>query len=189
MFPVQRIWGQLSCKATDGAMSHFDNKGHHGGQPATNQESGEAGRSESCGNNFARKGLNFSEETFDVLAMDLARFTSFYRRDSDEVLGAVRLSAVETIAMEQMPGGRFQIVARTAAGSDGFVSCVMGTLTEGQQMLELMRKYLGGDGEANPAETFIKERDKARLDAETEEALRVVAEQAELRDTWVPPAA
>ncbi len=119
--------------------------------------------------------------------MDLARFTSFYRRDSDEVLGAVRLSAVETIAMEQMPGGRFQIVARTTAGSDGFVSCVMGTLTEGQEMLQLMREYLGGEGDVNPAETFIQERERARIAEEAAEAERIEAEQAALRDTWVPP--
>jgi hypothetical protein len=133
--------------------------------------------------------LNLMTEVFDVPTMDLARFTSFYRRDSDEIIGAVRLSAIETIAMEQMPGGRFQIVARTAAGSDGFVSCVMGTLTEGQDMLQLMREYLGGEGETNPAETFIQERDHIRLLAEAAEAERVEAEQAALRDNWAPPAA
>jgi hypothetical protein len=121
--------------------------------------------------------------------MDLARFTSFYRRDSDEVIGAVRLSAVETIAMEQMPGGRFQIVARTAAGSDGFVSCVMGTLAEGQEMLQLMREYLGGEGDVNPAERFLEQREKVRLAEEAAEAERIEAEQAELRDSWAPPSA
>ena len=121
--------------------------------------------------------------------MDLARFTSFYRRDSDEVIGAVRLSAVETIAMEQMPGGRFQIIARTAAGSDGFVSCVMGTLGEGQEMLLMMQEYLGGEGEVNPAERFLEQRDQARTAGEAAEAERHEAEQAELRDSWQPPSA
>ena len=119
--------------------------------------------------------------------MDLARFTSFYRRDSDEVIGAVRLSAIETIAMEQMPGGRFQIVARTAAGSDGFVSCVMGTLAEGQEMLQLMREYLGGEDDDNPAETFIDLRERSRHASEASEAERIEAEQAALRDSWAPP--
>jgi hypothetical protein len=135
----------------------------------------------------AQKALNFGWESFDTKPMDLARFTSFYRRDSDEVIGAVRLSAVETIAMEQMPGGRFQIIARTAAGSDGFVSCVMGTLGEGQEMLLMMREYLGGEGEVNPAERFLEERDQARIASEAAEAERVEAEQAELRDSWEPP--
>ena len=121
--------------------------------------------------------------------MDLARFTSFYRRDSDEIIGAVRLSAVETVAMEQMPGGRFQIVARTAAGSDGFVSCVMGTLAEGQEMLQLMRRYLGGEGDENPAETFIERRDTLRVADEKAEAERLEAEQAALRESWEPPSA
>ena len=133
--------------------------------------------------------LNLVKESFDVSAMDLARFTSFYRRDSDEVIGAVRLSAIETIAMEQMPGGRFQIVARTAAGSDGFVSCVMGTLAEGQEMLQLMREYLGGEDDDNPAETFIDLRERSRHASEASEAERIEAEQAALRDSWAPPSA
>ena len=131
--------------------------------------------------------LNFHGESFDVNAMNLARFTSFYRRDSDEVIGAVRLSAVESVSMEQMPGGRFQIVARTTAASDGFVSCVMGTLSEGQQMLEAVRRFLGGESEQNPAEKYLAERDRAREEHEIAEAQRVEEELAKLRDTWTPP--
>jgi hypothetical protein len=148
-----------------------------------------SGTSPTGARRIAQKDLNFALKSFDTKAMDLARFTSFYRRDSDEVIGAVRLSAVETIAMEQMPGGRFQIIARTAAGSDGFVSCVMGTLGEGQVMLLMMREYLGGEGDVNPAERFLAERDQARTASEAAEADRLDAEKAELRDSWEPPSA
>ena len=142
-----------------------------------------------CRDNTCEEVLNFGGKTFDLFRMDLARFASFYRGDSDEVLGAVRLSAVETISMEQMPGGRFQVIARTASGSDGFVSCVMGTLAEGQQMLDAMRGFMGGEAEINPADTYIEERDRLRLEAEKAEADRIEAEQAGLRDNWTPPAA
>jgi hypothetical protein len=131
--------------------------------------------------------LNFGGNSFDRNSMNLARFTSFYRRDSDEVIGAVRLSAVESVSMEQMPGGRFQIVARTTAGSDGFVSCVMGTLSEGQRMLDEVRSFLGGESEENPAEKYLADRERAREEHEIAEAERLEAEQRELRDSWTPP--
>jgi hypothetical protein len=131
--------------------------------------------------------LNLAGQLFDREPMNLARFASFYRRDSDEVIGAVRLSAVESVSMEQMPGGRFQIVARTTAGSDGFVSCVMGTLSEGQQMLDAVRSYLGGETEENPAEKYLAGRERAREEHEIAEAKRLEAELAELRDSWTPP--
>ena len=68
-----------------------------------------------------------------------------YRRDSAEVIGAVRRSSVEFLGMEQMPGGKFQITARTISGADTFVSPVKTSLAEGQACLEQARREFGGE--------------------------------------------
>ncbi len=68
-----------------------------------------------------------------------------YRRDSTEVIGAVRRSSVEFLGMEQMPGGRFQITARTVSGADAFVSPVRTTLAAGVASLESARLAFGGE--------------------------------------------
>ncbi len=68
-----------------------------------------------------------------------------YRRDSSEVIGAVRRSSVEFLGMEQMPGGKFQITARTISGADTFVSPVKTSLVEGQACLEEARRSFGGE--------------------------------------------
>ncbi len=73
-----------------------------------------------------------------------------YRRDSTEVIGAVRRSAVEFIGMEQMPGGKFQITCRTMSGADAFISPVKLSLAEGQASLEFARRSLGGEDAAPP---------------------------------------
>ena len=68
-----------------------------------------------------------------------------FRRDSSEVIGAVRRSSVEFLGMEQMPGGKFQITARTISGADAFVSPVKTSLAEGQACLEGARRSFGGE--------------------------------------------
>ncbi len=68
-----------------------------------------------------------------------------YRRDSSEVIGAVRRSSVEFLGMEQMPGGKFQITARTMSGADAFVSPVKTSLAAGQASLESARRSFGGE--------------------------------------------
>ncbi len=68
-----------------------------------------------------------------------------YRRDSTEVIGAVRRSSVEFLGMEQMPGGKFQVTARTMSGADAFVSPVKTSLADGQACLEDARRSFGGE--------------------------------------------
>ncbi len=81
-----------------------------------------------------------------------------YRRDSTEAIGAVRRSSVEFLGMEQMPGGKFQISARTVSGADAFVSPVLTTLADGMAALEFARRSFGGEAladqmlEANPTD-------------------------------------
>lgn len=75
-----------------------------------------------------------------------------YRRDSTEVIGAVRRSAVEFIGMEQMPGGKFQITCRTMSGADAFISAVKLSLAEGQASLEFARRSLGGEDTGSSAD-------------------------------------
>jgi hypothetical protein len=68
-----------------------------------------------------------------------------FRRDSTEVIGAVRRSSVEFLGMEQMPGGKFQVTARTVSGADAFVSPVRTTLADGMAALEFARRSFGGE--------------------------------------------
>ena len=75
----------------------------------------------------------------------LQRLIPTYRRNSDEANGALRASYIETIVMEQMPGGRFQIAARTNGGDGSFISPSQQNLGAGQAMLETMRRLLGGE--------------------------------------------
>lgn len=77
---------------------------------------------------------------------------STYRRDSSEVIGAVRRSSVEFLGMEQMPGGKFQVTARTMSGADTFVSPVKTSLAAGQACLEDARRSFGGE------ETLVDDR-------------------------------
>lgn len=92
-----------------------------------------------------------------------------YRRDSIEVIGAVRRSAVEFLGMEQMPGGKFQITARTMSGADAFISPVMTSLAEGQQCLEDSRRAFGGE-DLPGALVRLSEGREAPLDAYDEAA-------------------
>ena len=56
--------------------------------------------------------------------------------------------------MEQMPGGKFQITARTASGADTFVSTVKTSLAEGQACLEEARRSFGGEGDGGSVESY-----------------------------------
>lgn len=69
-----------------------------------------------------------------------------YRRNSSEPTGALRTSFVESIAMEQLEGGKFQIMARTASGFTTFITEVLPNLPVAQEMLESMRLFLGREG-------------------------------------------
>ena len=78
-------------------------------------------------------------------ADSLHHMVATYRRDSTEVIGAVRRSSVEFLGMEQMPGGKFQVSARTVSGADAFVSPVRTTLADGVASLEAARRSFGGE--------------------------------------------
>ena len=80
-----------------------------------------------------------------VTSDSLHHLVPTFRRDTDEVIGAVRRSAVEFIGMEQMPGGKFQITARTASGADAFVSAVTTSLRQAHEALEFARRSFGGE--------------------------------------------
>jgi hypothetical protein len=126
--------------------------------------------------------------------MNLERLIPFYRRDSDEPTGAVRVSAVTTIAAEQMPGGRAQISARTLAGEQQFLSPQLPNYRDAIDMLEKFRLFCGGELEQNPADAWIAARDESTR--RTEEAERSTEEERQqtLRDeadlvppVWSPP--
>jgi len=125
--------------------------------------------------------------------MNLERLIPFYRRDSDEPTGAVRISAVTTIAAEQMPGGRAQISARTLAGEQQFLSPQLPHYRDAIDMLEKFRKFCGGEINDNPAEEWLA----ARAEEERLEKEALLAEEARQRallesatpvePVWSPP--
>jgi hypothetical protein len=129
--------------------------------------------------------------------MNLERLIPFYRRDSSEPTGAVRISAVTTIAAEQMPGGRAQISARTLAGEQQFLSPQLPTYGEALDMLEQFRLFCGGELETNPSDVWIATRaEEERVAEEAErsaEAARLTAEEAHKAaeaakyEVWSPP--
>lgn len=75
---------------------------------------------------------------------DLMIFT--YRRNSLEPSGAARISAIETIGLEGMEGGRFQVLAHTGSGLDVFISELLPNVLFARLILEEMRLYLSGTG-------------------------------------------
>ncbi len=130
--------------------------------------------------------------------MNLERLIPFYRRDTDEQTGAVRVSAITTVAVEQMPGGRAQISARTLSGEQQFLSAVMVTYREALEMLEAFRLFCGGESDVNPAEVWLAARSQSRRLVEEAEqhALRArdeverseaAATAAAKEDVWRPP--
>ena len=129
----------------------------------------------------------------DSQSMNLERLIPFYRRDSTEPTGAVRVSAVTTIAAEQMPGGRAQISARTLAGEQQFLSPQLPNYNEALDMLEKFRLFCGGELETNPSDVWIAAREAGARLLEEEEQARILAEHAQLSpepvpdDVWSPP--
>ena len=69
-----------------------------------------------------------------------------YRRNSVEPSGAARISAIDTIGLEGMEGGRFQVQARTRSGQDVFISELLPNILYARLLLEEMRLYLSGNG-------------------------------------------
>ena len=67
-----------------------------------------------------------------------------YRRNSLEPGGAIRVRSIESIGLEGMEGGRFQVFARTASGNDLFISELLPNVLYARLILEEMRLYLSG---------------------------------------------
>ena len=123
--------------------------------------------------------------------MEYAKFVSIFRRDSDEVIGASRLQAIESVLLESLPGGRTQILGRTSSGDTAFVSMVLPRVIEGHAMLARFRDFATGLLEQDPVQAYmdaIAEYEHARREAESAAALatreRALAEVANL---WQPP--
>ena len=122
--------------------------------------------------------------------MNLERLIPFYRRDSTEPTGAVRVSAVTTIGAEQMPGGRAQISARTLAGEQQYLSPQLPNYNDALDLLEQFRLFCGGEREINPADEWIAAREAEARAAEEQERLAEEARQraaAGVEDVWSPP--
>jgi hypothetical protein len=77
--------------------------------------------------------------------INLNRLIPIYRRDADDVTGAVRMSSVEMVSMEQMPGGRFQVTVRTSSGAQLFITSVFHVLDDARDAMENFRAELGGE--------------------------------------------
>ena len=69
-----------------------------------------------------------------------------YKRNANNPNGALRTSFVESIGLEQLDAGRFQISARTSSGFETYVSEILPNLPTAQEVLESMRLYLGREG-------------------------------------------
>jgi hypothetical protein len=80
-----------------------------------------------------------------------------YRRDSHEVTGAVRMDAAEMIGMEQMPGGRVQVMVRSGGGAQYYLTPVLANIFVGQEALEAYRTRLGGEEPMYPVPSFLPE--------------------------------
>lgn len=125
--------------------------------------------------------------------MNLERLIPFYRRDSTESTGAVRISAVTTINAEQMPGGRAQISARTLAGEQQYLSPQLPNFNDALVLLEKFRLFCGGELDRNPAEEWVAAREEeARLAEMADEEARFAEEAAcrvspESEAVWSPP--
>jgi hypothetical protein len=135
--------------------------------------------------------LNFPFVTFDTNGMESAKFVSVFRRDSDEVIGAARLSAIEGILIEILPGGRTQLLARTTSGDHSFVSMSLPRVIEGQAMLARFRDFATGLHQQDPVQAYadaISDYEHARKEAEAAAAnAHRQRELAEVASLWQPP--
>jgi hypothetical protein len=89
--------------------------------------------------------------------VSLARMIPIYRRDSHEITGAVRMDAAEMIGMEQMPGGRVQVMVRSGGGAQYYLTPVLANIFVGQEALEAYRTRLGGEEPMYPVPSFLPE--------------------------------
>jgi hypothetical protein len=123
--------------------------------------------------------------------MESAKFVTVFRRDSDEIIGAARLNAIESVLLESLPGGRTQLLGRTSSGDTAFVSMVLPRVIEGHAMLARFRDFATGLLDQDPVQAYIDaiaEYELARREAESAAATanreRALAEVASL---WQPP--
>ena len=125
--------------------------------------------------------------------MNLERLIPFYRRDSTEPTGAVRISAVATIGTKQMPGGRAQISARTLSGEQQYLSPQLPNFNDALVLLEKFRLFCGGELDRNPAEEWVAARNKVTYLAEIADEQARSAEESAHRASaasevvWSPP--
>ncbi len=90
-----------------------------------------------------------------IETVNLQQMIPTYRRDTDDITGAVRMASIEMVSMEQMPGGKFQITVKTVAGSEYFVTPVLPNLHIGREALEAYRARLGGEEPMYPVPDFM----------------------------------
>lgn len=133
------------------------------------------------------KTLTWLSYAADESGVSLQRFINLYKRDSDEIVGAVRLGSIESLILDHMPGGRFQITAHMISGDKGFISPVL-PLTVGQQILGDLAALAAGDIDVNPVDRYLQRLEEARKQAELDEL--VAAQRANPLfnvDVWRPP--
>lgn len=87
--------------------------------------------------------------------VNLHQLIPTFRRDTDDITGAVRMGSIEMVSMEQMPGGKFQITVRTSGGAEYFITGVLPNLHIGREALEAYRARLGGEEPMYPVPRFV----------------------------------
>ena len=109
-------------------------------------------------NSFVRRNLTLGGCAADAgFVQELINYQQLiptYRRDTDDITGAVRMIAIEMVGMEQMPGGRFQIIVRTA-GAEYYATTVLPNIHVGREALEIFRARLGGEEPMFPVPNFM----------------------------------
>lgn len=105
-----------------------------------------------------------------IETVNLQQMIPTYRRDTDDITGAVRMASIEMVSMEQMPGGKFQITVKTVAGSEYFVTPVLPNLHIGREALEAYRARLGGEEPMYPVPDFMPRNASADADLDDDEA-------------------
>ena len=69
-----------------------------------------------------------------------------YKRGGNDPVGALRTSFIESVSLDQLDGGKFQILARTSSGYTTMISEILPNLASAQDMLEGLRLFLGREG-------------------------------------------
>ena len=65
------------------------------------------------------------------------------------------MDAAEMIGMEQMPGGRVQVMVRSGGGAQYYLTPVLQNIFVGQVALEAYRSRLGGEEPMYPVPSFL----------------------------------